>query len=205
MKTISKISQLDLVRGLPKTNFDKDKICEACVRGKQVKISFKSNNIVSTKKPRELLHIDLFGPVITASLAGKQYGFVIVDDFSRYTWVLFLKHKDEAFEIFCSLVQNEKESNIIFVRSDHGGEFENLSFKTCFDKKGISHNFSCARIPQQNGVVERKNRTLQEMARTMINESNVEKYFWAEAINTSCYIINRVSIRKILKKTPYEL
>jgi len=86
------------------------------------------------KKPLELLHIDLFGPVRTTSLAGKQYGFVIVDDFSRYTWVLFLKHKDEAFEIFCSLVQNEKESNIISVRSDHGGEFENLSFKTFFDK-----------------------------------------------------------------------
>jgi len=77
--------------------------------------------------------------------------------------------------------------------------------KLFFDKNGISHNFSCARTPQQNGVVERKNRTLQEMARTMINESNVEKYFWAEAINTSCYIINRVSIRKILNKTPYEL
>ena len=208
MKTISKISQLDLVRGLPKINFEKDKICEACARGKQVKSSFKSNNIVSTKRPLELLHIDLFGPVRTASLAGKQYGFVIVDDYSRYTWVLFLKHKDEAFEAFvkfCNLVQNEKESNIISVRSDHGGEFENLSFKTFFDNKGISHNFSCARTPQQNGVVERKNRTLQEMARTMINESNVEKYFWAEAINTSCYIVNRVSFRKILNKTPYEL
>ena len=69
---------------------------------------------------------------------------------------LFLRHKDEAFEIFCNLVQNEKESNIISLRSDHGGEFENLSFKTFFDKKGISHNFSCARTPQQNGVVERK-------------------------------------------------
>ena len=77
--------------------------------------------------------------------------------------------------------------------------------KLFFDKNGISHNFSCARTPQQNEVVERKNRTLQEMARTMINESNIEKYFWAEAINTSCYIINRVSIRKILNKTPYEL
>ena len=84
------------------------------------------------KKPLELLHIDLFGPIRTASLAGKQYGFVIVDDFSRYTCVLFLKHKDEAFEKFCNLVQNEKESNIISVISDHGGEFENLSFKTFF-------------------------------------------------------------------------
>jgi len=197
-----------LVRGLPKINFDKDKICEACTKGKQVKSSFKTIDVVTTQRPLELFHIDLFGPVRTASLSGKQNGFVIVDDFSRYTWVLFLKHKDEAFEAFktfCILVQNEKESKIISVKSDHEGEFENALFKKFFDEKGISHNFSCARTPQQNGVVERKNRTLQEMARTMTSASNVEKYFWAEAINTSCYIINRVSIRKILNKTPYEL
>src|SRR3954468_11331563 len=208
MKNISILSKLDLVRGLPKLNFEKDSICEACIKGKQVKSSFHSKNIVSTHKPLELLHIDLFGPVKTSSLSGKKYGFVIVDDFSRYTWVLFLKNKDdsfEAFKIFCKKVQNERNSNIVAVRSDHGGEFENISFKTFFDENGISHNFSCPRTPQQNGVVERKNRTLQEMARTMINESNVEKYFWAEAINTSCYVLNRVTIRKILKKTPYEL
>jgi len=112
MKTISKIPQLDLVRGLLKINFEKDKICEACTKGKQVKSSFKSINIVYAQRHLELLHIDLLGPVRTASLSGKQYGFVIVNDFFRYTWILFLKHKDEAFEVFktfCILVQNEKE------------------------------------------------------------------------------------------------
>ena len=108
----------------------------------------------------------------------------------------------EMFKVFCKRIQNEKESNIVAVRSDHGGEFENHLFKTFFEKHGISHNFSCPRTPQQNGVVERKNRTLQEMARTMLNDSGIEKYFWAEAVNTACYIINRVSIRKILSKTP---
>jgi len=111
----------------------------------------------------------------------------------------------ETFKNFCKQVQNEKETHIISVRSDHGGEFENSSFEQFFSENGISHNFSCPRTPQQNGVVERKNRTLQEMARTILNESNIEKYFWAEAINTSCYILNRVSIRKVLNKTPYEL
>jgi hypothetical protein len=208
MKTISKLSKLDLVRGLPKINYDIDKICEPCTRGKQVKSSFKPKEFISTKRPLELLHIDLFGPVKTTSLGGKNYGFVIVDDFSRYTWVLFLKHKDdslEAFKTFCLKVQNEKSINIISIRSDHGGEFENSQFEIFLDEKGISHNFSCPRTPQQNGVVERKNRTLQEMARTMIYESNVEKYFWAEAVNTACYILNRVTIRKGLNKTPYEL
>ena len=102
-------------------------------------------------------------------------------------------------------MQNEFDSKIIRVRSDHGGEFENKFFEELFDSNGISHDFSCPRTPQQNGVVERKNRTLQEMARTMINETNVAKHFWAEAVNTACYIQNRISIRPILEKTPYEL
>jgi len=93
----------------------------------------------------------------------------------------------------------------VIISSQQGREFENASFKTIFDENGIKHNFSFARTPQQNGVVERKNKTLQEMARTMLNESNVEEYFWAEVINTSCYILNRVSIRKVLNKSPYEL
>jgi transposase InsO family protein len=157
---------------LPKISFEKDKICEACVKGKQVKNSFKITAFISTQKPLELFHIDLFGPVQTESLSGKRYGFVIVDDFSRFTWVLFLKHKDESFEAFqilCKKVQNEKSSNIISIRSDHGGEFENTYFKTFFDENAIKHNFSCARTPQQNGVIERKNKTLQQMARTMLN------------------------------------
>jgi len=116
---------------LPKISFEKDKICEACVKGKQVKSSFKTIEFISTQKPLELLHIDLFGLVQTASLNGKRYGCVIVDDFSRFTWVLFLKHKDESFETFQNFfkrVQNEKGSNIITVRSDHGGKFEKCIF-----------------------------------------------------------------------------
>ena len=90
-------------------------------------------------------------------------------------------------------------------RSDHGGEFENHVLKEFCDSHGISHNFSSPRTPQQNGVVERKNRTLEEMSRTMLSEAKLPKYFWAEAVNTSCYILNRVLIRPILEKTPYEL
>ncbi len=91
MKTMSKLSKLDLVRGLPKISFDLDKVCESCTRGKQVKSSFKPKEFISTKRPLELLHIDLFGPVKTTSLGGKNYGLVIVDYFSRFTWVLFFK------------------------------------------------------------------------------------------------------------------
>ena len=104
MRLISNLSKNDLVLGLPKINFEKNHICNACQQGKQVKSSFQSKNVVSTSRPLELLHMDLFGPTKTYSLGGKRYGLVIVDDFSRYTWVLFLAHKDEtfnAFEKFC--------------------------------------------------------------------------------------------------------
>jgi len=94
---------------------------------------------------------------------------------------------------------------ILKIGSDHGGEFENESFETFCEKFGIVHEFSSPRTPQQNGVVERKNRTLQEMARTMIHENNLDKHFWVKAVNTSCYVQNRIYIRHILEKTLYVL
>ncbi|KAH9668295.1 hypothetical protein KPL70_021361 [Citrus sinensis] len=203
MDLISKIVKNDLVKGLPKISFQKDRICEACQFGKQIKTSFKSKNHISTSKPLQLLLIDLFGPSRYASLSGKYYAFVIVDDYSRYTWVLFLANKDDAidaFRIFFKKVQNEKGYSITCIRSDHGGEFENHAFENFCNDFGIEHQFSSPRTPQQNGVVERKNRSIQEMARTMLNENSLPKYFWAEAVNTACYVLNRVLIRHNLGK-----
>ncbi|KAJ8763013.1 hypothetical protein K2173_023218 [Erythroxylum novogranatense] len=102
-------------------------------------------------------------------------------------------------------LQNEKGMSIASIRSNHGGEFENEKFRLFCEENGIFHNFSASRTPQQNGVVERKNRTIQEMARTMLCEMNLPKYFWAEAVNIACYIHNRILLRPMLKKTPYEL
>ena len=208
MDLLKEISKKELVRGLPKIKFEKDRICDACQFGKQVKVSFKPKKCVSTSKPLELLHLDLFGPTQTASLGGKRYCFVIVDDYSRYTWVIFLAHKDDAFKNFTSLfakVQNLLGLKIVRIRSDNGTEFKFCGFPEFCDHNGITHEFSIARVPQQNGVVERKNRTLQEAARTMLSECNLPKYFWAEAINTACYTMNRVLLRPILNKTSYEL
>jgi len=99
----------------------------------------------------------------------------------------------------------KKELKILKVRSDHGGEFENQPFEIFCEKHGIIHEFSSPRTPQQNGVVEKKNRSLQEMARTMIHENNLAKHFWAEAVNTACYVQNRIYIRPMVNKTTYEL
>ena len=130
--------------------------------------------------------MDLFGPSRTTSLGGKYYAFVIVGDFSRYTWVLFLAHKNDVFHEFsklCRKIQNEKGFTISCIRSDHGREFENVEFESFCDEQGIEHTFSAPRTPQQNEVVERKNRTLQEMARTILHKNNLPNYFWAKKLS----------------------
>ena len=121
---------------------------------------------------------------------------------------MFLINKNDVFsefQKFCKKVQNEKGLNIIKIRSDHGGEFENDSFENFCEENGFQHNYFFPRTPQQNGVVERKNRTLQEIARTMLCENNLSKHFLAEAVNTAFYILNRVLLRPVLNKTIFEL
>ena len=190
MILITQIKKNELVRGLPKISLENDKVCEACQMGTQIKTSFKNKIFIFTLRPLELFHMDLFGPSRTTSLGGKLYSLVIMDDFSIYTWVLFLAHKNDAFHEFsklCRKNQNEKGLTISCIRSDHEREFENVDFESFCDEHGIEHKFLALRTPQQNGVVERKNITLQEMARTMLYENNFPTYFWDKAINT--YVI----------------
>lgn len=176
MDHLNKLISKELVIGLPKTKFSKDGLCDTCQKGKQTKVSFKDKNIVSTERPLQLLHMDLFGPSRTKSFGGNLHALVIVDDYSRFTWTFFLEHENEAFTAFkkmTKLVQNEKDMKITSIRSDHGGEFQNEEFDNFCEELGIQHNFSAPRTPQQNGVVQRKNRSLEEIARTMLNDSNM--------------------------------
>ncbi|GJY35446.1 retrovirus-related pol polyprotein from transposon TNT 1-94 [Tanacetum coccineum] len=208
MHLIQSLSSKELVRSLPNLKYDKH-FCDACKIGKQAHASHKAKNMVSTKRCLELLHMDLFGPSAIKSYGGNLYTLVVVDDYSRYTWIRFLKTKNEAFEKFEILsrkIQNQLGSSIIAIRTDHGQEFDNeVQFGAYCDAQGITHNFSAPRTPQSNGVVERKNRTLQEMSRTMLNEQSIPQKFWCNAVDTSTYILNRILIRPILGKTPYEI
>ena len=205
------LGKFECVRGLPKLGKKANGICGPCQQGKQTKSMHKKGKYLSTKEPLELLHMDLMGPMQTESLGGKRYIFVCVDDFSRFTWTYFLREKSETFDKFkmlCTKLQNEMKSNIRSIkriRSDHGREFENASFESYCDSLGISHEFSAPRTPQQNGVVERKNRVLQEMARVMLLSNNVPRNLWAEAVNTACYIGNKVFFRPGTRNTSYEL
>ncbi|KAJ9539009.1 hypothetical protein OSB04_031742 [Centaurea solstitialis] len=127
---------------------------------------------------------------------------------ATYTWVFFLRSKSDAPEEIILFVRKmEKLNNLTVrsIRSDHGTEFKNSILETFFDQKGISQNFSSVRTPQQNGVAERRNRTLIEVARSMLSEANLATQFWAEAVNTTCYTQNRSLIVKRFRRTPYEL
>jgi hypothetical protein len=130
-----------------------------------------------------------------------------MDDYSRFTWVFFLQEKSQTQETlkrFLRQAQNEFRLRIKKVRSDNGTEFKNSQIEG-FLEEGIRHDFSSPYTPQQNGFVERKNITLLDMARTMLDEYKTPDRFWAEAINTACYSINRLYLHWILKKTSYEL
>ncbi|GJV67289.1 putative ribonuclease H-like domain-containing protein [Tanacetum coccineum] len=138
----------------------------------------------------------------------KMYCLVVTDDFSRFSWVFFLATKDETSVIlktFITSIENLIDLKVKVIRCDNGTKFKNRVMNQFCEMKGIKREFSVARTPQQNGVVERKNRTLIEAARTMLADSKLPTTFWAEAVNTACYVQNRVLVIKPHNKTPYEL
>ncbi|GJV70072.1 retrovirus-related pol polyprotein from transposon TNT 1-94 [Tanacetum coccineum] len=177
---INHLARHGLVRGLPKLKFEKDHLCSACAMGKSKKKPHKPKSEDTNQEKLYLLHMDLCGPMRVASVNGKKYILVIVDDYSRFTWVKCL-------------------------RTDNGTEFVNQTLREYYEKVGISHETSVARSPQQNGVVKRRNRTLIKAAHTMLIYAKAPLFLWAEAVATACYTQNRSIIRLRHGKTPYEL
>ncbi|WVZ84831.1 hypothetical protein U9M48_031818 [Paspalum notatum var. saurae] len=203
-----RLSSMGLIRGLPKLRAEKDLVCHPCRPGKMVAASHIPMSQVMTSYPGELLHMDTVGPAQVASVSGKWCVLVVVDDFSRFSWVFFMEFKDEAFGFVRDLVlrlRNESHKAMRAIRSDNGGEFRNSRFENFYHDLGLEHQFFSPYTPPQNGVVERKNHTLVEMARTMLDEHRTPRHFWAEAVNTACYIANRIFLRAFLGKSSYEL
>ncbi|KAI3813979.1 hypothetical protein L1987_18717 [Smallanthus sonchifolius] len=198
----------DLVLGIPKMKFSVPDNCIPCKKGKQRKKSHKSKSTNFIVTPLELLHMDLFGPISIRSISGKLYCLVVTDDNSRFSWVKFLSSKAESTELVQYLIlglENLFNLKVRRIRSDNGSEFKNSKMVLFCLQKGIHHEFSAPYVPQQNGVAERKNRTLVEIARTMLADSKLPITFWAEAVNTACHVLNRVLTVKRHNKTCYEL
>ncbi|GJR95896.1 retrovirus-related pol polyprotein from transposon TNT 1-94 [Tanacetum coccineum] len=206
--TINDLARKDLVRGLPRLKFEKDHLCSACQLGKSKKFSHRPKSENTNMEVLHTLHMDLCGPMRVQSIKGKKYILVIVDDYSRFTWVKFLRSKDETPEFvtnFLKQIQVGLNKTVRFIRTDNGTEFVNQVMSEYYEGVGIFHQKSVPRTPQQNGVVERRNRTLVEAARTMMIFSKAPMFLWAEAVATACYTQNRSLIHTRHNKTPYEL
>nr|GEU56827.1 putative ribonuclease H-like domain-containing protein [Tanacetum cinerariifolium] len=178
-KTMNKLVKGNLVRGLPSKIFENNHGCVACQKGKQHKASYKAKLVNSISKPLHMLHMDLFGP--------------INDETNR------------ILKTFRAGIENQLDCKVKVIRCDNETEFKNSVVNQFCDMKWIKREFSVARTPQQNGVAERKNRTLIEALRTMLVDSKLPTTFWAEAVNTACYVLNRSLVIKPHNKTPYEL
>ena len=143
--------------------------------------------------------MDLFGPVNVLSINRSSYCLVVIDDFSRFTRVFFLSNKTGIADLikkFMVMIKKQANNQVKALRTDNGTELKNSILDHFCAEKGIVHQYSSAHTPQQNGVAERRNRTLKDVARTMLCDSKLPVFFWAEVINIACYVQNRVLINK---------
>nr|GEW31048.1 hypothetical protein [Tanacetum cinerariifolium] len=210
-KILSSLSEWTLIIAMVKENQEKDKIGSKPGKNekrKQHKASCKTKLVNSVSKPLHTLHMDLFGHTSVSSLNHKWYCLVATDDFSRFTWTFFLKTKDQTSGIlrnFITEIENLKHLKVKIIRCNNEGEFKNKEMHEFCTKKGIKREFSNARTPQQIGVAKKRNRTLIKAARTMLADAKLLVTFWAEVVNTACYVQNRVLVNKSQNKTSYEL
>lgn len=168
--------------------------CEVCLEAKSTRVPFPKKSETKSKEILDLVHTDVCGPMQTESMGHKKYFLTIIDDFSKYTVVYFLRHKSEASEKikhYIAMVQNKFNKKPKVIRSDRGGEYVDNTLKQYLHAEGILIQYTAPYSPQQNGVAERKNRTLVEMARCMLTDADLPKFLWAEAINTANYLQNR--------------
>ncbi|KAL8154787.1 hypothetical protein AgCh_000227 [Apium graveolens] len=196
-----------MVKGLPRIT-QVDGICDGCLLAKQTRKRFPSQSNYSATQVLDLVHGDLCGPIVPDTASGNKYFFLLVDDYSRYMWAYLLKSKDEAlsaFKSFCALVENKPGKKVKVFRTDRGGEFCSREFKSYYEEKGIERHYTAPYTPQQNGIVERRNRTVVEMARSYLKEMKLPPMLWGEAIRHTVYILNKLPTRALSGETPYEV
>lgn len=181
--------------------------CDSCMLGKQHRLSFKSS-MTKTNKVGEIIHADLCGPMQKDSIGGSKYFLLFKDDYSHYRMVYFLKNKNEVKNIIESVIFKIKTDTgfkVKILRTDNGLEFVNNEVTSILQKYGISHQTTVPYTPEQNGKIERDNRTIVEAARTIIHSKDLDLSLWAESVNTVVYTLNLTGTSSIKDKTPYEL
>ncbi|KAJ7962054.1 Retrovirus-related Pol polyprotein from transposon TNT 1-94 [Quillaja saponaria] len=202
---LKNLGEKNMVFGLPFIDHP-NQLCEACLLGKHARKSFPKEATRATE-PLQLIHTDVCGPIKPCSFGKNHYFLLFIDDYTRKTWVYFLKKKSEAFEVFKkfkALVEKESGHVIKSLRSDRGGEFTSNEFNIFCETQGIRRPLTVPRTPQQNGVAERKNRTILNMARCLLKSKNMPKEFWAEAVSCAVYLSNRCPTKGVENQTPQE-
>ncbi|GKD00675.1 retrovirus-related pol polyprotein from transposon TNT 1-94 [Tanacetum coccineum] len=180
-----------MVLGLPK--IDNVDFCEGCVYKKQSRAVFRVEKSRRASMCLELIHSDLYAPMSVESSGGSRYFMLFVDDYNRMSWVYFLKSKSKAFDNFNhfkAIVEKQSGCHIKTLRTNQEGEYLSKEFNTFCEDNRIHRELTTPYTPQQNSVVERKNRTIVEMGRSMINARGVPKQFWAEVVANAMYILN---------------
>ena len=198
------LAKKKFVIGLPSVEF-LDKKCESCILGKKHRDPFPKGKAWRANRPLELIHSDLCS-VEVPSNGGSKYFITFIDDFSRKTWVYFLKNKSDACDVFKKFkyyVEKQSDYFIKILRTDRGTEY--LVCDDYLVESGIKHQLTARYTPQQNGVAERKNRTVMDMVRSMMHSKGIPKSLWAEAVSCAIYVLNRCSTRCNFGKTPQEV
>ncbi|KAL8157792.1 hypothetical protein AgCh_002484 [Apium graveolens] len=205
-QAVKLMTEHEMVYGVPRFSLPKE-LCTGCLMSKQMRKPFPGQASFHAKKVLELIHGDLCGLITPATLGGNRYFLLFVDDFSRMMWAYMLASKDEALQAFKKFkvqVEREHANKIKVLRTDRGGEFCSKEFKEYCEGHVIIRHFTAPYTPQQNGVVERRNRTIVAMARSFLKERKVPSTLWGEAIRHSVYVLNRLPTRALTGMTPYE-
>jgi hypothetical protein len=181
-------------------------ICKGCALGKNIKKPFPSSNNRS-KETLDLIHSDVCGPMPVRSLGGSLYFVTFIDDYSGKTWLYLLKSKDEVFSKFQEFkveIENLTNKKIKTLRTDNGGEYTSKEFVAFCKSAGIRRELTVPHNPQQSGVVERKNRSIEETVKALLNDQDLSMFLWGEATMTAIYVQNRSPHRILKDMTPEE-
>ncbi|KAK2365584.1 putative mitochondrial protein [Trifolium repens] len=205
-KSLSLLKSKEMVHGLPLIRTPST-VCEECCAAKQTRNSFKNELPMRSTQKLEMVYSDVCGPFEVKSIGGNSYFLTFIDDYTRHVWLYLIEKKSEVFTKFKKfkiLVEKQSGYSVKKLRTDGGGEYTSLEFAKFCEEEGIVHEVTAPYTPQHNGVAERKNRSIMNMARSMLKGKNMPHKFWGEATSTAVHIINRSPTKKLKNKTPYE-